>query len=89
MLHYFMEDAPDKVPYPTDSFYIQEGNALFHALKNLPPTFGAICLKVLDETVAKKNFVFSADSYHADSINAQERLCRGFSQRYIIKGQAT
>ena len=39
--------------------------------------------------VAKKNFVFSTDSYHADSIKAQERLRRGFSQRYIIEGQAT
>ena len=39
--------------------------------------------------VAKKNFVFSTDSYHADSIKAQERLRRGFSQRYIIEEQAT
>lgn len=89
MLHYLMEDAPEEVPYPTDSLYIQDGNALFHALKNLPPTFGAICLQVLDQMVAKKNFIFSTDSYHADSIKAQERLRRGFSQRYIIEGQAT
>ena len=39
--------------------------------------------------VAKKNFVFSTDSYHADSIKAQERLRRGFSQRYIIEGKST
>ena len=44
---------------------------------------------MLDQMVAKKNFVFSTDSYHADSIKAQERLRRGFSQRYIIEGQAT
>ena len=89
MLHYLMEDAPEEVPYPTDSIYIQAGNALFHALKNLPPTFGEICLQVLDQMVAKKNFVFSTDSYHADSIKAQERLRRGFSQRYIIEGKST
>ena len=89
MLHYLIEDAPEEVPYPTDSFYIQDGNALFHALKNLPPTFGEICLQVLDQMVVKKNFVFSTDSYHADSIKAQERLRRGFSQRYITEGQAT
>ena len=89
MLHYLMGDASEEVPYPTDSLYIQEGNALFHALDNLPPTFGAICLQVLHQTVAKKNFVFSTDSYHADFIKPQERLRRGFSQRYIIEGQAT
>ena len=36
MLHYLMEDAPEDVPYPKDAFYIQDGNALFHALMNLP-----------------------------------------------------
>jgi len=54
--------------YQTESLYIQDGNTLFHALKSLPPTFGAICLQVLAQMVAKKNFVFSTDSYHADSI---------------------
>ena len=87
MLHYLMEDAPEEVPYPTDRLYIQDGNAVFHALKNLPPTFGEICLQVLDQMAAKKNFVFSPDSYHAGSIKAQERLRRGFSQRHIIEGQ--
>ena len=41
MLHFVMEDAPEDVPYPTNSFYIQDDNAFFHALTNLPPTFGA------------------------------------------------
>ena len=89
MRHYLMEDAPEEVPYPTDSLHIQDDNALFHALKNLPPTFGAICLQVLDQMVATKNYNLSTNSYHTDSIKAQERLCRGFYQRYIIEGQAT
>ncbi|XP_063959228.1 uncharacterized protein LOC135154916 [Lytechinus pictus] len=89
MLHFLMEDAPEDVPYPEDALYIQDGNALFHALENLPPTFGQICLQVLDQMVAKKNFVFSTDSYHVDSIKSQERLRRGFSQRFIVEGPAT
>ena len=89
MLHFLMEDASEDVPYPKEALYIQDGNALFHALMNLPPTFGEICLQVLDQMVAKKNFVFSTDSYHSDSIKPQERLRRGFSQRYIIEGPAT
>ncbi|XP_014666803.1 PREDICTED: uncharacterized protein LOC106808556 [Priapulus caudatus] len=89
MFHYLMEDAPEDVPYPKDALYIQDGNALLHALTNLPPTFRDICLQVLDQMVAKNNFIFSTDSYQADSIKAQERLRRGFSQRYIIDGPAT
>lgn len=84
MLHYLIDDTPEEVVVPANSMYIQDGNALFHALKNLPPTFGEICLKVLDQMVAKTNFVFSTDSYHPDSIKSQERLRRGFSQRYIV-----
>ena len=89
MLHYLIDDTPEEVVVPANSMYIQDGNALFHALKNLSPTFGEICLKVLDQMVAKTNFVFSTDSYHPDSIKSQERLRRGFSQRYIVDGQAT
>ena len=89
MLHFLMDDGPEEIPYPKDALYIQDGNALFHALTNLPPTFGEICFQLLDQMVAKKNFVFSTDSYYADSIKAQERLRRGFSQRYIIDGPAT
>ena len=89
MLHFLLEDAPEVVPYPKDALHIQDGNALFHALTNLPPTFGGICLKVLDQMVATSNFIFSTDSYHTDSIKAQERLHRGFSQQYTIEGPAT
>ncbi|CAL8311209.1 unnamed protein product [Merluccius merluccius] len=39
--------------------------------------------------VAKKHFVFSTDSYHDDSVKAQERLRRGVSQRYVIGSPAT
>ena len=55
----------------------------------LLPTFGEICLQVLDQMVAKKNFIFSTDSYHPDSIKSQERLRRGFSEKFIIDGPAT
>lgn len=48
MLQYMMDDAPEEVFYPAENLYIQDRNALFRALKNLPPTFGEICLQVLD-----------------------------------------
>ncbi|CAL8342171.1 unnamed protein product [Arctogadus glacialis] len=89
MLHYLMEDAPGDVSYSKEAFYIQDGNALFHALMNLPPTFEGICLQSLDHMAAKKHFVFSTDSYYNDSVKAQERLRCGVSQRCIIGGPAT
>lgn len=89
MLHFLLDDKTDEVPYPKDAIFIQDGNALFHALTNLPHTFGAICLQVLDQMVAKKHFIFSTDSYQPDSIKAQERLRRSFSEKFIVQGTAT
>ena len=88
MMHYILEDRTEEVPYPQDSFFIQDGNALFHSLTSLPPTFGDICLQILDQMVAKKNFVFSTDSYQLDSIKSQERLRRGFGEKFLVEGPA-
>lgn len=90
MLHFLTDDFKDDVPYPTDkTVFIQDGNALFHTLSNLPPTFGEICLQLLDQMAAKKDFIFSTDCYHDTSIKSQERLRRGVSQQYIVEGPAT
>ena len=56
MLHFLLDDSLDNDTYPKDAIFIQDGNALFHALTDLPPTFGRIALKVLDQMVAKKKF---------------------------------
>ena len=48
MLHSLMEDYNTDVQYPNDSMFIQDENRFFHTLVNLPPTFGGICLQILD-----------------------------------------
>ena len=82
MLHFILEAYTDLPHYPNDCFHIEDGNALIHILKDLPPTFGEICLMILDQ------IVFSTDSYHPDSIKSQERLHRGTSQKHILYGPA-
>ena len=47
LLHYILADFNESVSYPTDTFFIQDGNSTFHSLKDLPSTFGVICLKML------------------------------------------
>ena len=90
ILHYLLEDAtPEDLPYPKDALFIQDGMALLHILSNLPPTCGEICLQILDQMVAKKHYLFSTDSYHPESIKAQERLRRGSSDKIILAGPAT
>lgn len=89
ILPFLLGDVQKDVRYPNDAIHIEDGNALFHTLTNISPTFGEICLQMLDYMVVKKNFIFSTDSYYADSIKTQERLRRGVSQRYLVQGPAT
>ena len=84
-----MEDYNADVQYPKDSIFIQDGNALFHTLVKLPPTFGGICFKIVDLMVSKKSFVFSEDSYHPDSIKTQERQRRRCGEQFILDGSVT
>lgn len=87
MLHFLLDDKTDEVPYSKDAIFIQDRNILFHALTNLPHTFGGICLQVLDQMV--KYFIFSTDSYQSDSIKAQKRLRHGFSEEFTVQNKAT
>ena len=89
MLHFIMEGHDVKEHYPKGSMFIQDGNALFPTLNNLPPKFGGICLQILDHMTAKQNFIFSTDSYHQDSIKSQERVRRGCREQFILQESAT
>lgn len=40
ILHYLLQDRDEEVTYPKDTLFIQDGNALFHIMMNLPPTCG-------------------------------------------------
>ena len=72
MLHFLIE-----VSYPNNSMFTQDGNALFHSLVSLVPTFGGVSLQIMGQMTQKKNLIFSMDLYHLDSIKGQERARRG------------
>lgn len=89
LMNAILQDVPQATTPSESTIYIQDGNALFHELTNLAPTFGGICLQILDIMVARKNFIFSTDSYFPNSIKAQERVRRGCSRKFIVDGPAT
>ena len=70
MLDFLLDDKTDEVPTPRMPSSSKMGTTLFHAFTNLPHTFGAICLQILDQMVDKKHFIFSTDSYQPYSIKA-------------------
>ena len=69
LLHAILDDVPDNIAYPDDALSIQDGNAHFHSLIDIPPIFGELSLRILNSMVSKKQFIFSTDSYHNSSIN--------------------
>ena len=89
MMHYVLDEYQDDVSYPEGALFIQDGMALLHALTNLQPTFGDICIQILNSIAMKENFIFSTDSYEPESIKTQERKRRGSSEKFIVDGPAT
>ena len=88
LVHYILKEHSDDMPPPTqDTFYIADGNALFHMMTKLPRTFEEICIRILKEVTPKRNgIIFSTDAYHPLSIKTQERLRRGTSDTLLLNG---
>ena len=51
-----MKDYNVNLQYSRDYMLIQDGNVLSRRLVDFPPTFGSICLQILDLMVSKKEF---------------------------------
>ena len=83
LLHFLIKGNVEEVKYSTQSMFIQDGNALFHFLICLVPTFGGVSLQMLNQLSQKQNFIFSTNSYHKDSIKSQKRAQRGTGDQLI------
>ena len=81
------EDPP--LPNPDETLVIQDGNAVFHYMKDIPSNFNKICAKVFDVMPHAGDVVFSTYSYNPYSIKSMERLWRGCGERLIIKEDNT
>ena len=73
-VHYLTADIADSVlPSASagETFFIEDGIALLHALKDVPSTCKNVFLKVLDSSVCKPD-VFSTDMYFKDHQKPRE-----------------
>ena len=68
---------------------VEDGNALFYYMRELPSNFKDISRKVFDLMDKNCNVVFSTDTYIPNSIKSMELRRRGISQKLIIKGDMT
>ena len=88
-VHFLTRDVNDATQPDRESkevLFIEDGNAHFHTLKDVPSTFKQISLKLLEQIGQKQNVIFSTDMYVEDSIKSQERLRRGCSEKILLEG---
>ena len=76
--------------YPSEqTTVIEDGNAVFHCLTNVPNTFAEIAERVFEMASSCSSVVFSTDMYKADSVKSMERVRRGTSTKLLIGGPKT
>ena len=74
--------SPEK-PDENFTFVIEDGNALFYALKDIPRNFKEICLKLFGIVSSKTcDMIFSTDMCYPDSAKSMKRRRRGSGDYY-------
>ena len=89
--HRLVKDMDDAdVPPDKDTMNVEDGNAVFHSIKEIPKTFKQICNNILaTSTSGKSSVIFSTDSYMPDSVKSLERSTRGSGEKRLIQGENT
>ena len=87
--HYLTQGVEDAdVPPDERTLNIQDGNATFYTLGEVPGTFRQISEKIFDvSTAGNTNTVFSTDMYKEHSIKSLERSIRGSGEERIVSGE--
>ena len=88
--HHLTKDIEDAVVLQGEkTLVIEDGNASFYYMKELPDNFNQISHKVFDIMSKNPDVIFSTDMYKDDSVKAMERKRRGCAEKLIIKGENT
>jgi hypothetical protein len=88
--HFLIKDLEDEAsPPPETTLVIEDGNAMFYYMQQVPSNFRKISTKVFDMMPKNSDVVFSTDMYLENSIKSNERQRRGSSDKLIIKGDST
>ena len=68
---------------------IEDGNALFYLIKQIPNDFEKICLKIFGMIENQGDVIISTDMYSSPSVKSLERKRRGSGEKLILKGKKT
>ncbi len=77
------------VPDDANKLDIEDGNASFYCMREVPATFCQISHRLLDMVPRDEDVIFSTDMYSEKSVKSMERKRRGCGDKLIIKGPST
>ena len=88
---YLTKDLNDFImPLDAKTLNVDDGNAIFYCMKEVPATFKQISEKIYDISIAgKSDLLFSTDMYKKHSVKELERTSRGAGEKRLIKGEST
>jgi len=90
LLHHLEEQSlPPENPPIESCIYIMDGNAHFQAFGQLPQNFEDLALQVFTSLPKAGTIHFVTDTYQQQSIKNMERLRRGSSATYLLRGPKT
>ena len=86
-LAHLTKDVEDQPLLPANGMLtMEDGNASFYYLKELPDTFRQICLELYSMT-AHGDVIVSTGMYADDSVKSLEKKKRGVADKLIVKGK--
>lgn len=90
-LHYLIKDLDDaNIPEdPKSCLVIEDGNAIFHYIQEIPRNFEEISEMVLKTALQNSPVIFSTDMYQDCSVKGVERKRRGTGEKLIVRGEKT
>ena len=89
-MHYIQENTPRAArPCSNDSTVVTDGNSLFYSIRKALKTFKDLASFIFDMIPIISQVHFSADMYKEFSVKSMERIRRGNSDPFIIKGGNT
>ena len=65
-----LDNAP--IPLDRNAMLIEDGNALFHTLTDIPNNFMLIAYRIFDSLPKGIDLIFSTDMFHEGSIKDME-----------------
>ena len=82
-------DSVNVAPQDSTVLLIEDGNALFHSIKEILGNFRQISENLFSMTSQRVDIIFSTDKYKEDSVKSMERNRRGSSEKLLLQDENT